>query len=188
MVPHHEQALEMVDIAEGRDLSPAVADLVERIGAAQAPEVARMQGWLEQWADDEADEADEADEDGHMGDGMGHGMGGMDDRMDDRMDGDGMHGDGDGDHMDGDHMGGVTGMAGMPGMATPAELAALEAARGRAFERMWLAVMVQHHEGAIAMAEQELQQGEDPAALDLARSITASQQAEVDEMRDLLDR
>ena len=49
MIPHHAQALEMVEMAEGRDLSPEVADLVERIGAAQAPEIEQMAAWLEEW-------------------------------------------------------------------------------------------------------------------------------------------
>lgn len=194
MLPHHEQALELVDIAEGRELSPAVAELVTRIGAAQAPEVAQLASWLEDWrgdttggdgtdGDTDGDTGEDDDDGGWMG--MGGGRAGhMDgDHMDaDHMDTDHMDGEG---HMDGD---GMHEGAGMPGMMSQAQLVALEAARGRAFERMWLAMMVQHHEGAIEMAQDELEQGEDPAALGLARSIAASQQAEVEEMRDLLDR
>ena len=137
MLPHHEQALELVDIADGRELSPAVADLVTRIGAAQAPEVAQLESWLEEWRGDTTG--------GDGGDGGWMGMGGRDGHMDgDHMDEDHTdtdHMDGEG-HMDGDgmHEGG-----GMPGMMSQAQLVALEAARGRAFERMWLAMMVQHH-------------------------------------------
>lgn len=194
MLPHHEQALELVDIADGRELSPAVAELVTRIGAAQAPEVAQLESWLEEWrvgatgGDDSAGDTDgDAGEDGDDGGWMGM-SGGRDGHMDgDHMDGEG-HMDGDGMDADGMYGDGMHEGAGMPGMVSQAQLVALEAARGRAFERMWLAMMVQHHEGAIEMAQDELEQGEDPAALGLARSIAASQQAEVEEMRDLLDR
>lgn len=49
MIPHHEQALLMVDMTEGRDLSPEFEQLTEDIEAAQAPEIEQMQGWLETW-------------------------------------------------------------------------------------------------------------------------------------------
>jgi uncharacterized protein (DUF305 family) len=49
MIPHHLQALEMVDLAEGRTLDPAVRELVDQIEAAQAPEVETMSGWLTDW-------------------------------------------------------------------------------------------------------------------------------------------
>lgn len=43
---------------------------------------------------------------------------------------------------------------GMPGMATPEEMTRLVAARGTAFDRMFLTMMTTHHEGAIEMAGQ----------------------------------
>ena len=164
MIPHHAQALEMVEMAEGRDLSPEVADLVERIGAAQAPEIEQMAAWLEEW-DQPVPETDGMGMDMDHGD-MDHGDmdHGSDDGMDDGMD------------MDGD----------MPGMMSDAEMDDLDAAAGDAFERMWLAMMIEHHEGAIEMAQTELEDGEDTDALDLAQSIADSQAAEVEEMQALL--
>lgn len=49
MIPHHEQALVMSDLAldPARDASPEVVALAERIRAAQAPEIAQMQAWLD---------------------------------------------------------------------------------------------------------------------------------------------
>lgn len=53
MIPHHEQAIEMADIA----LDPAVGandaikDLAARIKAAQDPEIAAMKGYLEAWSE-----------------------------------------------------------------------------------------------------------------------------------------
>lgn len=50
MIPHHEQAVEMADLVEGRTTTPAVLDLAKRIKAAQEPEIALMTGWLTEWA------------------------------------------------------------------------------------------------------------------------------------------
>ncbi|MDP3891788.1 DUF305 domain-containing protein [Nocardioides sp.] len=51
MIPHHGQALVMVDMAEGRASDPDFAALLEDIEAAQAPEIELMQGWLEAWGE-----------------------------------------------------------------------------------------------------------------------------------------
>lgn len=155
MIPHHAQALDMVEMTEGRDLSPQFADLVDRIAAAQAPEIDQMASWLEEW------DQPVPDTDGGMG-----------------MDGDMDHGDM--DHGDMDDMGD------MPGMMSGADFDDLEGERGSAFEQMWMSMMIAHHEGAIEMAETELDEGEDADALELARSIAESQQAEIEEMEQLL--
>ena len=74
----------------------------------------------------------------------------------------------------------------MPGMMSEEEMADLEAAQSEEFEQMWLEMMIEHHEGAIEMATAEQSDGEYPAAIDLAEAIIAGQQAEIDEMHDLL--
>jgi len=51
MIPHHEQAIEMSDLLLGKaDIDPGVAELAERITAAQGPEIEMMQAWLDDWA------------------------------------------------------------------------------------------------------------------------------------------
>ncbi len=52
MIPHHEQAVVMSDLALSQAGSPAVKDLATRIKAAQAPEIATMKGWLTSWGED----------------------------------------------------------------------------------------------------------------------------------------
>ena len=49
MIAHHEQAIEMAEIALDPNIgaSPEVVDLATRIQAAQDPEVEQMTGWLE---------------------------------------------------------------------------------------------------------------------------------------------
>ncbi|QBS41264.1 DUF305 domain-containing protein [Nocardia sp. CS682] len=74
----------------------------------------------------------------------------------------------------------------MPGMMNPDQMNALQAASGPDFDRQWLTMMIEHHTGAIAMAETELAQGTNDESKALARSIIDSQRAEIDTMRGML--
>ena len=51
MIPHHEQAVQMADIALDSTVgsSERVLDLARRIKAAQDPEIQLMSGWLQAW-------------------------------------------------------------------------------------------------------------------------------------------
>ena len=76
--------------------------------------------------------------------------------------------------------------AGMPGMMTDQEMRDLMAASGKDFDRMFLRMMIRHHQGAIEMATTEQQRGQNQQAKQLAEKIAADQAAEVKQMRDLL--
>ncbi|WP_440088357.1 DUF305 domain-containing protein [Streptosporangium sp. LJ11] len=76
----------------------------------------------------------------------------------------------------------------MPGMMTGEDMKRLGAARGREFDRMFLQMMIAHHQGAIEMAGIERTQGSDPEAGKLATTIEATQRTEIGRMRKLLDR
>lgn len=52
MIPHHEQAVEMAQLAASRADSEDVKDLATRIQAAQSPEIEEMTGWLAAWGED----------------------------------------------------------------------------------------------------------------------------------------
>jgi uncharacterized protein (DUF305 family) len=52
MIPHHQQALEMARLADGRAASGAVKDLAARIEKAQDPEIRTMTGWLKAWGEE----------------------------------------------------------------------------------------------------------------------------------------
>jgi len=75
----------------------------------------------------------------------------------------------------------------MPGMMSEADMQGLANSSGAAFDRMWLTMMIEHHEGAISMAETELSDGESAEAKSLADDIIEGQQAEVTTMQGLLD-
>ncbi|RIQ23210.1 DUF305 domain-containing protein [Jiangella rhizosphaerae] len=74
----------------------------------------------------------------------------------------------------------------MAGMLTDDDLAALDAATGAQFERMWLTMMIEHHEGAIAMARAQLDDGIDPEARELAEQIVDTQEEEIARMERML--
>lgn len=65
MIPHHEQAVQMADMALQQASSQEVIDLATQIKGAQDPEIAQMRGWLEQWgAPEQMDGADGMDHGG----------------------------------------------------------------------------------------------------------------------------
>ena len=148
MYPHHAQAVEMADMANGRTDNPEVLSLASAIAAAQQPEMDQMTTWLTEWGQPMPD-MDRGDM-GDMGD-----MGGM-------------------DHSSGS------------GMMTAQDMDALMAASGPEFDRQWLTMMIAHHTGAIEMANTEIADGSNPDALEMARTIVATQQQEIDTMRALL--
>ena len=49
MIPHHAQALVMVDMTRGRELDPEFEQLAQQILDAQGPEIEEMTGWLRDW-------------------------------------------------------------------------------------------------------------------------------------------
>lgn len=51
MIPHHQQAVVMSEMAEAQG-GPELVDLAERIEAAQSPEIELMTGWLQEWGVD----------------------------------------------------------------------------------------------------------------------------------------
>ncbi|MEX5712155.1 DUF305 domain-containing protein [Parafrankia soli] len=51
MIPHHQQAVKMAELAPDRAADPAVLALAQQIGTAQAPEIETMTGWLAAWGE-----------------------------------------------------------------------------------------------------------------------------------------
>jgi uncharacterized protein (DUF305 family) len=141
MIVHHEQAIEMAELAPSRAENADVKDLAERIQAAQDPEIETMKGWLADW--DQPESADGMD--GHGGMGSGDGMMSEDD------------------------------------------MSSLMDAEGAEFDRMFLEMMTEHHQGAIDMSETELDEGQNKDAKDLAQEIIDAQTEEIDEMGSLLE-
>lgn len=144
MIPHHEQAVEMAQMAQGRASSEEVLSLAGDIEAAQGPEIDTLRGWLETWGE-------EVPASGMEHGDMGHDSGGT-----------------------------------MSGMMDEEQMSDLMAASGGDWDQLFLEMMTEHHEGAIEMAEVEVDQGENPDAVALAEKIISDQQAEITQMQQLL--
>lgn len=145
MIPHHQQAVQMANMAKVNASTDEVHDLAVKIEAAQQPEINLMTAWLKTW-----------NRPAPSGQGMNHDMGKM-------------------------------GADDMPGMMSDDDLKGLNQAKGAAFDRMFLTMMIQHHEGAIEMAKTEQADGKDPGAIKLAKQIQTAQTAEITTMYKLLD-
>lgn len=74
----------------------------------------------------------------------------------------------------------------MAGMLTEQELNQLRDAEGVDASRLFLTQMIAHHDGAVAMAQNEIDQGQSAEAIDLATAIIDTQQREIDTMREIL--
>lgn len=77
-------------------------------------------------------------------------------------------------------------MGGMSGLLTDEELDELAAADAPTATTLFLEGMIEHHDGAIDMAEQHQEDGENDEALELSASIIETQAAEIERMRELL--
>nr|WP_231956835.1 MULTISPECIES: DUF305 domain-containing protein [unclassified Actinoplanes] len=160
MIPHHQQAVEMAALADGRAASAEVKNLAAKIKSAQQPEIDTMNQWLTAW--------------GHPMPAMAaSGMPGMDASAMPGMSASAMPGM--------DH-------GAMPGAMSQADMDKLAKAKGAAFDKQFLAMMISHHEGAITMAQQEVAQGSSPDAKALAQKIVTDQQAEIVTMKGLLSK
>jgi uncharacterized protein (DUF305 family) len=91
-------------------------------------------------------------------------------------------------HMRMEHGGMVHDML-MPGMLTEEEFAELTAARGDAFDRLFLTLMIRHHEGAIVMIDELFASpgaGQDDFIFKFASDMYADQTTEIHFMRLML--
>lgn len=86
---------------------------------------------------------------------------------------------------------GWTGMplpvAQMPGMATTDQLSALASSRGTEADRIFVELMITHHEGGIQMAEYAAANADVAEVRDLAVAIRNNQRTEINELRSVAD-
>ncbi|MCD2468359.1 DUF305 domain-containing protein [Streptomyces sp. MBT42] len=73
----------------------------------------------------------------------------------------------------------------MPGMASEAQLEQLRNAKGKAFDALFLKLMITHHEGAVTMAAEVLSEGNNVLVEEMANDVIAQQSAEIGRMRSL---
>lgn len=163
MIPHHAQALEMAALVPGRTNNAAVVDIAARIDASQNDEIAFMRGWLSERGEATPDMS------GHDHHAMARGMDGHDHTMATDMP--------------------MTMSHTMAGMATPEQMAELAAAESTDFDRLFLTLMIAHHEGAITMVEELLElpgSAYDPVLFEFTTDVTNDQTSEIERMNGML--
>lgn len=164
MIPHHAQALVMSRLAPENDASRSVQVLSARIINAQSDEIELMQRWLEV--------RDQPVPEVHID--------GLDLKI--HMQQNGSNHQSNGHHAMHDH-------TDMPGMLSQDQLEELAAATGTEFDRKFLRFMIDHHKGAVIMAETLF--AADGAAsgreiFELASGINADQVTEIERMQQML--
>jgi uncharacterized protein (DUF305 family) len=82
-------------------------------------------------------------------------------------------------------------MALMPGMLSPAQMAALSNAKGAEFDRLFLTGMIQHHTGALVMVDDLFKSagaGQTGDLFDFVTDVDSGQRAEIRIMQSILDK
>jgi uncharacterized protein (DUF305 family) len=163
MIIHHAQAVVMSDWAATHGARPNLLVLCRRIALSQRDEITMMQQWLLEHHLPAPDPL-------HMLKGVPTTM----------QDSSAMK-------MPGMDMGAhpMT----MTGMLTPAEMRALDAARGPAFDNLYLTGMIKHHQGALDMVANLFATpgaGQQPEISSFATDIDAGQRAEIARMQAML--
>lgn len=175
MVPHHSQAIEMSDmLLTKQGIDPRVVDLAQQIKAAQGPEIEQLNAWLTAWGQGTAATTTTGmnmTESIPMGTGMQMpeapvvippaGTSEMD-------------------------MPGMEGGEGMEGMMSAEDMAALRDAQGVDAAKLFLNQMIEHHKGAITMAQTEVEDGQNAQAKAMAQNIITTQQQEITTMEQIL--
>lgn len=168
MIGHHAQAVTMSRMADSHGASPSVRTLAARIINSQQDEIAIMQQWLRDRGQPVPQPSASGSHD------MGHDMAGMDHDM--AMPGMAASGT-------------TTSGAVMPGMLTAPQMAALDRARGREFDRLFLTGMIQHHRGAVGMVRTlfgTFGAGQDEAVFKFASDVNVDQTTEIARMQQML--
>ena len=86
-------------------------------------------------------------------------------------------------------MGGEEHVMLMPGMLTEEQMKQLEAANGKAFDELFLQLMIQHHQGAVSMVKELFANpgaGQDETTFKVANDIQADQETEIARMQKML--
>jgi uncharacterized protein (DUF305 family) len=159
MQVHHSQAVEMSRIVRDQTDDVVVRTIAYDIAMTQQHQIGQMYAWLEEWGLPQSSDADRM---AWMA-GSGHAHAG-----------------------EGGQGGTGTADALMPGMATPEEMQALSKASGEDAERLYLELMIEHHEAGADMAQAGAELAQEPRVRELAQKMAEGQVIEIVEMEKLL--
>jgi len=162
MIPHHQDAIAMADLALSRAKRPEVKKIAEAIKKEETRKIQEMRTWYKQWYGKEVP-AHSMNDMGMMGNHHNQGQG-------TGMMGQGMMGQGQG------MMGQGQGM-----MSMRTDLNALKQAPD--FDKEFVRQMIPHHQMAVMMAQMASGRAARPEIRTLAQSIIKSENAEIAQMQ-----
>jgi uncharacterized protein (DUF305 family) len=154
MIPHHQDAIAMADLASSRAKRPEVKKIAEAIKKEQTREIQAMRTWYKQWYGKEV---------------SAHSMTDMGMMGDQHSQGQGMMGQG------------AMGQMGQGPMSGTTDLDALKKAPD--FDQEFVRQMIPHHQMAVRMAQMVSGRAAHPEIRTLAQSIIKSQNAEIAQMQ-----
>jgi len=160
---HHQQAVTMANWARDHTQDPQIRQLAFDIESTQEDQSGRMRGWLMLWGQPEQSPTGR-----HMAwmAGPSDGMAGMPGMNGNQMPANGV-----------DHM---------PGYASNAEISKLQSLTGPDMDSFFLQLMMRHHLGGAPMAQFAASHATVPAVRVLAENMLASQNNEVDLMKQMM--
>ena len=161
MQVHHDQGVELAMLIRDRTDDPDLRQLAYDIATAQSNQSGQMYGWLAQW------NLPQAAAEPSMTWMSRPSLDGATDH----------HGNAGTTHEPG---------AAMPGLATSAQMNELRAATGPAAEKIFLELMIAHHQGAIEMGDAVLTRTTVGVVTDFATGMILAQESEIGYMEELL--
>lgn len=170
MMLHHAQALVMSELARERTEREEIRLMATRIERSQEAEIESMRQWLEergQAAPDPTEIAHSRPAARECDERRGH------------------H-----DHPEPSPESKIEAQHDLPGMLTGEQLQRLAAASGREFDKLFLQMMIYHHEGALDMVAELFatpRAAQDPKVFEFASHVNSDQRAEIRRMLDLLN-
>lgn len=164
MIPHHQGAVDMAELALTRAQHPEIKQLAETIIRDQNREIEQMQNWYQAWYGTDVPDMMSM---GMMGNSSGSHEGMMDNQ--------GMMGNQ--DMMRGNSGQGMVGMHSM----MIGDLETLTNADD--FDQEFIRQMIPHHQMAVMMAQMVLNTGNKPEIQELAQTIITTQTAEIGQMQ-----
>ncbi|GAA2245562.1 DUF305 domain-containing protein [Herbiconiux moechotypicola] len=170
MQQHHDQAVQMAMIVRDETDDPDVRQLAYDIATSQSQQSGQMYAWLNAWGLPQASSQPS-----------------MTWMLQPTLDGS--------DNGHGGHAGSATASSGsgdmvpggpMPGMASDEDIQRLGELSGVDAERLFLQLMIAHHQGGVEMAEAVEARTTNPLVLALAKAVIFAQSGEIDYMTELL--
>jgi uncharacterized protein (DUF305 family) len=174
---HHQQAVEMANIAYRRTNDPEIERIALDIATTQQFQIGMMTGWLDIWGRSVSSDIPLMAWMGDYDMSLPSPPPGLED--DDAMTGM--------DHSATPAAGDAAETPLMPGMATQSEVDELNTLPPDQMDIRFLQLMIRHHQGGVMMAQAALEKAKDDHVLGFAQQVINTQDAEIDTMTQMLN-